>query len=114
MRVKGWDDIGYHFLIDADGATHVGRDIERAGAHCVGRNSNSIGIAYVGGLHYDAGTPMDTRTTPQRNALIRLVLTMMKRYDLQITDIHCHNEFSTKACPCFTIESFRDEIRAHM
>ena len=114
VRVKGWEDIGYHFLIDADGVCWNGRNIEKPGAHCKYRNKESIGVAYVGGLHFDGETPMDTRTTPQKVALVKLVKNLMFKYDITQENIHCHNEFSSKACPCFTIESFREELRASM
>ena len=41
-------DIGYHFYIDRHGETHSGRDISKAGAHCKGENSNSVGICLFG------------------------------------------------------------------
>ena len=34
---KGWCDVGYHFLVTADGSTWEGRPLERLGAHVGGR-----------------------------------------------------------------------------
>mgnify|MGYP003331478960 FL=1 len=50
-----WSDIGYHFVIrnDANGTIERGRPVERKGAHTLGENSDSIGIAYVGGVDKD-------------------------------------------------------------
>ena len=42
-RDNGWSDIGCHFVVELDGAIGVGRPQSRSGAHCSGRNSNSIG-----------------------------------------------------------------------
>lgn len=46
---NSWTDIGYHYVIRRDGTIEDGRPIERPGAHVKGHNSNSIGIAWVGG-----------------------------------------------------------------
>ena len=43
-RNQGWDGIGYHYVVDLDGTVEKGRNIEKAGAHTVGQNANSIGI----------------------------------------------------------------------
>ena len=71
---RGWRDIGYHYVIRLDGTIELGRPLEKAGAHCIGRkgedhNSHSIGICYIGGRHIkEDGTWEwgDTRTEEQR------------------------------------------------
>ena len=60
-RERGFDCIGYHYLVDLNGLILTGRDIGRVGAHCKGHNANSIGICYVGGLDKN-GKSKDTRT----------------------------------------------------
>lgn len=97
---RGFNDIGYHFLIRLDGTVEAGRPLETVGAHCQGHNANSIGIAYVGGLDKN-GRPKDTRTLPQKEAMRRLVYDL-KQYFPRL-EVHCHNEYSTKACPCFSV-----------
>ena len=64
-RVRGWDDIGYNFLVDARGRIYEGRaarayapgevptgeDLQRqgvVGAHAEGTNTGSAGIALMG------------------------------------------------------------------
>ena len=97
-RERGFAGIGYHFLIYLDGSIHNGRPINKAGAHCVGHNVNSIGICYVGGL--DAkGKPKDTRTQAQKVALLTLLKRLKALYPL--ATIHGHREFANKDCPCF-------------
>ena len=44
VKGRGWRDIGYHFIIELDGSIRNGRDVQLAGAHTLGENSNSIGI----------------------------------------------------------------------
>lgn len=98
---RGWSDIGYHFVILLDGTIERGRPIEKPGAHCRGQNANSIGICYVGGTDISFN-PKDTRTKAQKHSLQVLIEWFKCEYP-DIT-IHCHNEFSNKACPSFKID----------
>ena len=52
---RGFDTIGYHYLIKRDGTLQVGRDEDVVGAHAVAVNGTSIGIALVGGGTADMG-----------------------------------------------------------
>lgn len=107
-REKGWKKIGYHYVIDLDGTIEKGRFDNEDGAHCVGHNSKAIGICYIGGLDKD-GKPKDTRTIEQKETLYSLVYDLMGTYNLNLEQIHCHNEFAKKDCPCFKIADFRME-----
>ena len=49
-RERGFDCIGYHYVIYRDGSVHEGRALSKVGAHCTGQNSDSIGISYCGGV----------------------------------------------------------------
>lgn len=46
---RGWNGIGYHFIVKRDGSIQVGRDINTTGAHVGGFNTRSIGISFVAG-----------------------------------------------------------------
>lgn len=46
---RGWNGIGYHFIVKRDGSIQVGRDINATGAHVGGFNTRSIGISFVAG-----------------------------------------------------------------
>lgn len=48
MNTNKWADIGYNFAVGGDGAVYEGRGWNAVGAHAVGWNSNSIGIAFIG------------------------------------------------------------------
>lgn len=109
---NGWSDIGYHFVIEVDGSVHVGRPCNTAGAHCSGQNSYSIGICYVGGLDSNM-KPKDTRNEAQKKAMWNLVNILMSVYGLSLSNVHCHNEYSNKACPSFSIDTFREEMRKY-
>lgn len=55
---KGWQDIGYHFVIRRNGRIEIGRQMDDMGAHVAGFNSVSVGVCLVGGLLAD-GKPAD-------------------------------------------------------
>ena len=38
-KQKGWQGIGYHYVIYLDGSVHKGRNEEVIGAHCLGHNA---------------------------------------------------------------------------
>ena len=105
---KGWNDIGYHFYIDLDGTIHKGRDIDKMGAHCKGRNRNSIGICYCGGVEADGKTPKDTRTQEQKESLLHVLKTLKAMYPESM--IYSHNEFANKACPSFDATGEYEDI----
>lgn len=100
-KARGWTGIGYHYVICIDGKVEPGRELGKAGAHCIGHNAASIGVVYVGGLDSDGVTPADTRTPAQRVALRGLVESLCKRFPG--ATVHGHREFAPKACPCFDI-----------
>ena len=43
-RERGFDGIGYHYVVYIDGSVHEGRPLNKVGAHCKGHNAHSIGI----------------------------------------------------------------------
>lgn len=98
-RARGFEGIGYHYVVYLDGSVCRGRAEERVGAHCRGQNARSIGVCYVGGLATDGHTPADTRTPRQREALRRLIGELKRRF--RGATVHSHYEFAAKACPCF-------------
>jgi N-acetylmuramoyl-L-alanine amidase len=100
VKGNGWSDIGYHFVIELDGAVKNGRPLHRSGAHTKGHNATSIGICYVGGMDKDK-KPKDTRTEAQRKAMDQLIADL--KMDHPTATIHGHNEFAAKACPSFDV-----------
>ncbi|KAJ8928526.1 hypothetical protein NQ314_018902 [Rhamnusium bicolor] len=48
MNDRGWDDIGYNFLIGGDGNIYEGRGYGIHGSHVPKFNSRSIGICLIG------------------------------------------------------------------
>ena len=102
-KQRGWQDIGYHYVVYRDGSVHPGRPVEQIGAHTSGHNSNSVGVCYIGGCAADGKTPKDTRTPAQRAALRDLVELLQAEHPG--ATIHGHREFAAKACPCFDVKT---------
>ncbi|XP_031848157.1 peptidoglycan recognition protein S3 [Nomia melanderi] len=48
MDTLGWHDIGFSFLIGGDGNIYEGCGWNREGAHAIGYNKKSVGIAFIG------------------------------------------------------------------
>ena len=115
-RARGMTCVGYHFYIRKDGYIWSTRPLEMVGAHALGYNQNSIGIAYEGGLD-EQGHPADTRTEKQKFSMRALIRTLKK--DFPITRVCGHRDLSPdkngngvvepsewlKQCPCFDVET---------
>ena len=98
---NGWSDIGYHYVIHLDGLTEIGRPVSIQGAHTSGENEDSIGVCYVGGVDKDL-VPKDTMTVQQEISFVELVNSL--RLTFGYLSVHGHNEYSSKACPSFSVE----------
>lgn len=102
-RKQGWSEIGYHYVIRRSGKIEKGRDLEKAGAHCRGRNRHSIGICLVGGIN-GAGNPENNFTAEQFVSLKLLLSELREKFPQTV--IHGHCDFAAKACPCFNVREF--------
>ena len=98
-RQRGFNGIGYHYLIGLNGEVWTGRAIEKAGAHTEGYNAASIGIAYVGGMDKEMKNPKDTRTQAQKDSLARLIKELVIKFPK--AEVYGHRDFAKKACPSF-------------
>ena len=116
-RERGFNGIGYHYVIRLDGKLEKGRDVSLTGAHCKGWNERSIGICYIGGLD-ENGRPADTRTNAQKRVLYQIIMDLQREYN--ILQVLGHRDTSpdlngdgviepyeyVKACPCFDVREF--------
>lgn len=88
---KGWDGLGYTFVIEKDGKIWRGRPEHRSGAHTVNHNSSSIGICLTG--NFDATFP----TKEQEESFKELYKYLVKIYGQ--LPINYHRDFAPKSCP---------------
>lgn len=97
-RERGWNGVGYHALVYLDGSVWRGRPEEKIGAHARGHNATSLAVCYVGGGNHPPYT--DTRTEPQKEALLSVIEDWLARYPIE--RIVGHRDLDpSKACPCF-------------
>lgn len=96
---RGFNGIGYHFIVRRSGFIENGRSIDIFGAHTQGQNYNSIGVCYVG-----------TRRPSEKqiSALLDIYVTAFKLYRISYDQWFGHYEFNSgKECPGFSMDIFR-------
>ena len=49
-RYRGFNEVGYNFVIRRNGVIELGRDLEKTPAHVRGYNRTSVGICLIGGI----------------------------------------------------------------
>ncbi|XP_055975531.1 N-acetylmuramoyl-L-alanine amidase [Sorex fumeus] len=57
QKTRGWDDIGYSFVVGSDGYVYEGRGWRWVGAHTRGHNTHGFGVAIIG--NYSAQLPAE-------------------------------------------------------
>ena len=97
----GWRSPGYHIIIDHLGRIHELEHFNHPTNGVRGHNSDSIHIAYIGGIDLQ-GRPKDTRNTPQKAALLQAIQ-RARVYAGRGAKIQGHRDFNgvRKACPSF-------------
>jgi peptidoglycan hydrolase-like protein with peptidoglycan-binding domain len=109
MVDRGWRTIGYHWVIDRDGAIKAGRAENEIGAGVEGHNSGVIHACLIGG-HGSASTDgfLEHFTSAQDVALRKLIAGVRLR--TQITTISGHNQYANKACPGFSVPHWLEDV----
>ena len=92
-KERGWNGIGYHFVIHHDGSMHLGSPLHKTGAHCKGHNTGSIGICVVGNFMEE------DMSDNQLLSLDLLLRGLLKRFQLRSNKLHAHREFGETLCP---------------
>ncbi len=94
MDVRGWGDIGYHFLIDPGGYVLEGRTLDWQGAHTGGsNNARNIGICLIGNFDLDQPTPSALA------ALENLVNQLRSTHHIAGNQVFPHKRFKNTECP---------------
>ena len=118
-RDRGFDELGYHFVIGngtdtADGQVEVGPRwrIQKYGAHCRSPqdyyNEHGIGVCLVG--NFDEDRP----TAAQMDSLKKLVRHLSKTYDIPASRIYTHGGVTGMThCPGknFNLKALRNAVR---
>ena len=104
MDGNGWSDSGQHFTNSQGGFLTEGRTGSLKalrsgrymiqGAHCVGQNTQAIGIENDGSYHLGAPVPQ-----AQWDSLVAFCVYTCSRYGIPATEIYGHMDFNATLCP---------------
>ncbi|MEO1513962.1 MAG: N-acetylmuramoyl-L-alanine amidase [Bacteroidota bacterium] len=67
VNTRGWDDVGYNWIIDPEGQIYQGRGDNVRGAHFCGTNSQTMGVCLLG--TFTEQEPTDAAVQSLRNLL---------------------------------------------
>ncbi len=118
-KAKGWDGIGYHFVIRYDGRVEPGEALKSRGAHVKGLNSVSVGVCMIGGVD-EQGKSVNNFTDKQWQAA-RHVYEFLKLLYPDASNIG-HRDLSPdsdgdgrvqrheflKDCPCYSVAQWEE------
>ena len=114
---RGFNDIGYHFVIPTEYIVEAGRSLYVQGAHVRSHNKNNIGICLVGGVDEDGNSEMNFNDY-QLKYLRNLIDALKETYGIPDENIKGHRDWSPdinldgvikkqewlKDCPCFDVQ----------
>lgn len=104
---KGFDGIGYHYVVDENGRKENGRPVFLAtksfwvGAHARRHNSQSIGICLIG---------KNSFTELQMQSLKKIVKNILKTWPEAKVVGHCDLD-SKKPCPNFNVKQWWESVK---
>jgi peptidoglycan hydrolase-like protein with peptidoglycan-binding domain len=102
VRDNGWRDIGYHWLIDRDGAWAPGRAETVIGAGVEGHNRGVIHICLLGGFGASANDRFERHFSTDQDISLRDLTQRIGRCTAIATTTG-HNDHAAKACPGFRV-----------
>jgi len=110
--VRGWSDIGYHFILDQEGRVYQGRpflDNRRnlstpprlaQGAHVGGFNVGNIGVAMLGCYHPpEGGSCVDELSQATKDSLITMFSYLKENYGVDTSNLFGHRDQGATSCP---------------
>ena len=111
MNGRGWDDIGYHFLIDAAGNIFQGRPEDVIGAHTENANTDNVGIAFLGMYHPPRN---DAITKEALDAFLRIGRYLVAKYGIDPNSLKGHRDYKSTDCPGDELYALRAQLRAEL
>jgi hypothetical protein len=120
-QIRGWGDIGYHYVIDETGQIYEGRagGDSVVGGHAYCSNVGTIGVAMMGNF--------DIETAPQAqiHSLQWLLQTLEQKYHIDpvrnvafhgksLPPIVGHRQLVSTACPGLNLWQVLDQIRSNV
>lgn len=87
---RGWEDVGYNFIIRSNGEVQAGRDIKYQPASILNRNDYAIAICLLGHSAF---------TGKQYISLYRLLEFLIQKYEINPDNIYRHCDLAKTDCP---------------
>ena len=118
--VRGWSDIGYHFVVDKGGNIYQGRPETVIGAHVLNNNTGNIGVCVLGCFHPPELYCGDWLTDATMNSLIALYAWISGEYSYDPNVLLGHRDYpyNDTSCPGNNVYEnlgwFRNEIERYM
>jgi N-acetyl-anhydromuramyl-L-alanine amidase AmpD len=88
---QGYTGFGYHFYVRKDGSVYRGRPIDTVGAHCIGKNSISVGICFEGNFENEQ---MQTAQIKAGQELVSYLTGLYPK-----AEVKRHKDLYATACP---------------
>mgnify|MGYP006179052949 CR=1 FL=1 len=118
--VRGWSDIGYHFVIDKAGNIYQGRPETVIGAHVLGNNTGNIGVCVLGCYHPPELYCGDWLSDETTSALVALYAWISNEYNYNPNILLGHRDYPNNdtSCPGNNVHEnlpwFRNEIERYL
>lgn len=94
---RGWNDIGYHFLVDSQGNVFEGRPEGVIGAHVRNANTGNLGVSMIGFHHAPRSEPVTAATL---EAVEKLARALSVDYSIPPAELRGHRDFGGgTTCP---------------
>jgi len=105
MDVRGWADVGYHFIIDRDGRLWEARPIKYQGAHVKYHNKHNVGVMCLGNFM------KQEPSNAQVQRLGRTLKKLMAIYRVPVDRVYTHRELMPTLCPGDNLQPHVDHMR---
>lgn len=105
-RQRGFEGVGYNWVIRRDGTIEAGRPETIPGAHAAGYNRNALSICLVGGLNDKTGKAENNFTDEQFASLYLKAFDMIGMWHLTAMVGHRDLPNVAKDCPCFDVKKW--------
>jgi len=111
MSARGWQDIGYHVVIERVGHEYIGvlgRRLNLTGSHCKGNNTGNLGVCFSGDFtqHKPSWEQLDVGA--------RVVAGLCDSYGIPSENLTLHRDHNDTDCPGqFPLDVFKEMVKEH-